>query len=278
MYSGFITRKRVVKRLGIHQRFNVAAYRMAAPFLRTATFPTIDQINHFEGLNGPDGLKIKSPGEAEPSHLYDPIKDTGEVPALIQGHYSSLVEALKKNDDVKAAFEASWLAHYITDGLTPGHHFPLDIELAKLKEGTLTDHPKLSAFRSKGVIYDEKLVETIKKNWALWGRKGLMSSHFNFELGVAATLMFSPIRGELDHAKLVHARKVGPIEFFKGEARDVAHMQIYDDFMHNRWNGQLASAVRNQLAPQTAQAIAIIWMLAYLESGMQLAADASTGS
>src|SRR6266403_1491378 len=107
MYSGFITPKKTVARVGIHQRFDMAAYKMIKPYLPEGAFPAIKQIVHFEGYNGPDGLKVKSRGKNEPSHLYDPVTDTGEVPHHIAGHYTGLVESLKKADLIRAAFEAA---------------------------------------------------------------------------------------------------------------------------------------------------------------------------
>lgn len=272
MYSGFITRKRVVHGIGIHQKFNSAAYRVVAPYLRPESFPGIKQINHFEGLNGPDGLKVKSPGINEPNHLYDPINDTGEVPSNIVNHYEQLVIALKQQDLIRAAFESSWLAHYICDGLTPGHHFPLEEEINKLRQETKQVGGN---FAAKGFLYDATLRGTIRKNWALWGKRGLLSTHFNFELGVATTLLLAPIKAKLDPAKLAEARRVGALEFFKQEAREIAGLNLYHDFTENGWNAKLAAAVRNQLSPSTAQAIAIIWMLAYLEADLQLVKEAA---
>jgi hypothetical protein len=268
MYSGFVSRKRVVKKLGIHQKFDSAAYRMVEPFLRQDSFPTEEQILHFEGLNGPDGLKIKSPGEAEPSHLYDPVNDTGEVPSHIENHYQQLVKALKSQDLIRAAFEASWLAHYVCDGLTPAHNFPLEEELHKLKQDSLNVKP--GSFSAKGFLYDHTVRGTLRKNWALWGKGGLLSTHFNFEMGVATTLLLSPIRGKLDPAKLVQARQIGALEFFKQEARAIAALNLYEIFSVTGWSSKMAAAIRGQLAPRTAQTIGVIWLLAYLEADLQL--------
>src|SRR4051812_28292720 len=104
----------------------MAAYRMISPYLDDTTFPSWPQIKHFEGINGPDGIKTKSPGHHDPGHLYDPETGAGEIPQLIKDHYRNLVTTLRLKDTVRAAFEAAWLAHYLCDGLTPAHHFPLD--------------------------------------------------------------------------------------------------------------------------------------------------------
>jgi hypothetical protein len=260
MYSGFVSKHKVVKRLGIHQRFDMAAYRMIESFLPD-TFPSVKEIIHFEGYNGPDGLKVKSPGVNEPSHLYDPVTDNGEVPTHIANHYDALVRMLSQGDSTRAAFEAAWLAHYVADGLTPAHHWPLEDKLAEavakadkaLKDGDTS-----------------KFATTVRKNWAIWGAKGHLSTHFNFEMGIAFALLVFPIRPVFDEAELVRARQLGPVEFFKAEARDIATLNLYERFYRESWNSDIAGAVKNKIAPQTARAIGIIWLLAILEAGQEL--------
>src|SRR5258708_39950832 len=126
MYSGLLITKHSGNWIGAHQKFNKIAYRLVLPEVDTKMFPSIDGILHFEGYNGPDGLKRKSAGHHEPSHFYDPLEGRGAVLAEIRNHYVLLVDALRKQDKVRSAFEASWLAHAITDGLTPAHHYPFE--------------------------------------------------------------------------------------------------------------------------------------------------------
>ena len=265
MYSGFITRKKVVARLGIHQRFDMAAYRMIEVFLPEGAFPSIKDIVHFEGYYGPDGLKVKSPGVNEPSHLYDPVTDTGAVPGHIANHYSELVKTLKEGDLTRAAFEASWMAHYIGDGLTPAHHWPLEEKIAEAatKASTALKHGDTSSFSA-----------ALKKNWAIWGAKGHLSTHFNFEMGIAFALMVFPIRPVFNDAELARASQLGMMEYFKAEAREIAKLDLYEQFYKEGWNGEIASAVKNEIAPQAARTIGVIWLLALLEAGQQLVEQA----
>ena len=257
MYSGFITHKRVIKRLGVHQRFDMAAYRMIQPYLPPDRFPKLPEILHFEGYNGPDGLKIKSPGVAEPSHLYDPESDTGEVPMHIRNHYDGLVSALLEQDRVRSAFEASWLAHYVCDGLTPAHHFPLEDRIQDLKDN------ELEAL-SRGDM--ATALARWRRRWGVWGAKGLLSTHFNFEMGIALTLLTNPMHDELNQRALAQAKRLGPVDFFKLEAREVAQLNLYDRFYEQGWTADLARTLKNVVAPRAASAIAIIWLLAVLEA------------
>lgn len=263
MYSGFVTSKRVVKRLGIHQRFDMAAHRMVRPYLRVGSFPELKNVLEFEGFNGPDGLKVKSPGHHEPSHLYNPDDDSGEIPRYLQNHYDLLVEALRKQDMIRAAFEASWLAHVVTDGLTPAHHYPLEEKVAELIEHT----KKKQTLRSKNLITGHGAVGNVKKNLELWGAKGHFSKHVGFEMGVMATLLLHPLRNQLDAAQLAEARSLGPVKFFKDRAAHIASFRLYDRYLEKGWSAELAALVRRHLAPATVQAIGVIWLLAYLEAG-----------
>jgi hypothetical protein len=269
MYSGFITPKRVVTRAGIHQRLDMAAYKMISRYLPTGGFPAIKDILHFEGYNGPDGLKAKSglkpKAKDDPglSHIYDPIHDTGEVPGYIATHYAELVRQLQAGDLIRAAFEAAWMAHFVGDGLTPAHHFPLEdkITAAAIGDKTTSDTRKITA--------------AVKKNWAIWGPKGHMSTHQNFEMGIAFALVIFPIRPEFSEHELARARELGPVEYFKSEARAVSALDLYSRFYRQGWTNDLAVTVKNRLAPQVARTIGTIWLLALLEAGQQLATSTS---
>ncbi len=263
MYSGFVTHKRVITRVGIHQRFDMAAYRLISPYISEESFPSLKDILHFEGYNGPDGLKVKSPKVAEPSHLYDPLTDQGEVPMHIENHYRMLVDRLKAGDMIRGAFEASWMAHYICDGLTPAHHFPLEEKLLEARESVSSLPLDTRDF--------ERLVAQTRKYWQIWGAKGHYTTHFNFEMGIAFALVLFPIRARFSEGSLARARSLGPLEFFKEEARAVAELELYDKFYADGWSADIAGTVKNVIAPQTAATIGYIWLLALLEAGFDLA-------
>jgi hypothetical protein len=277
MYSGFISTKRVLNRLGVHQRFDSAAHRMISPFLKPKTFPGIRAILHFEGYNGPDGIKLKSPGVNDPSHFYDPETDAGELPMHVESHYSGLVDALRKEDLIRAGFEASWLAHYVVDGLTPAHHYPLVEKIVGLREGDkavkrrqATDEPlrnDATSYLTKNFIFSDTVNKTLKANWAIWGGKGILSTHHNFEIGVATSLLFAKLSPKLNESMLSEARQMGMMEFFKREAKAVARLDLYDRFYKEGWTAELARVVRQQIAAHACQVVGIIWILAYLEAG-----------
>lgn len=277
MYSGFVSSKKVVNRLGVHQRFDMAAYRMIGSYLKPKTFPGIRPILHFEGYNGPDGIKVKSPGVDDPSHFYDPSTDVGELPVHVQNHYAGLVVALREADLVRAAFEASWLAHYVVDGLTPAHHYPLVQKIVGLREGEQELAKRLKAggelrndattFLKKNLVVGDTVRQTIQNNWAIWGGKGILSTHHNFEIGVATSLLFTKLNLKLNESLLAEGRQLGMMEFFKREARNVAGLDLYERFYKEGWTAELARIVRQQIASHACQVVGIIWLLAYLEAG-----------
>lgn len=264
MNSGFITTKRVVNQIGVHQRFDVAAYRMIEQFLPTGAFPTLKDIIHFEGYNGPDGLKIKSSGVNEPSHLYDPVTDTGDAAMHVANHYAALVDRLKNGDMIRAAFEASWMAHYICDGLTPAHHWPLEERLAEAAALSPASLKRGDTTKFAGTMV------AIKKKWAVYGVKGHLSTHFYFETGIAFALLIFPIRPVFRDEEFIRTRELGPLGYFKAEALDISELHLYERFYKEGWNSDIAAAIKNKIAPQTARAIGLIWLLALYEAGEQL--------
>jgi hypothetical protein len=270
MYAGFLTPKKASKHVGIHQRFDAAAYRMIAEYLYGTSFPSLEKILQFEGYNGPDGVKSKeglkyhTTHDHAPSHLYDPSTDTGEVPEHIQTHYTGLVESLVKGDHIRSAFEAAWLAHFVCDGLTPAHHWPLE---KKITEAIDRAEDEVET----GDV--SKLTAIIRKNWTIWGPKGHLSTHVvNFEIGIAIALLFFPIKAKFSEDELSRARQLGPVDYFKAEARKIASLDLYNRFYQSGWTNDIATTVKRTLAPEITRAIGTIWLLAMLEASQQMVA------
>ncbi len=193
----------------------------------------------------------------EPSHLYDPANDSGEVPVHITNHYASLVQCLRSGDAVRAAFEASWLAHYVCDGMTPAHHWPLEEKIAEAAA-------KASADVRSGDA--SKFAAGLKKNWAIWGIKGHLSTHHYYETGVAFALMLFSVKPVWSEVELERAQSLGPVNYFKSQAREIASLNLYERFYIAGWTADIASGVKNHVAPQTARTIGIIWLLAFQEA------------
>lgn len=267
MYSGTTFTNLSGNLLGVHQKINRSALKALREISSVKNFPSIRQINHFEGKNGPDGIKSKSAGQDEPWHFYDPYDpdDTGLID-IIEEHYANLVDQLKLKNMEKAAFEAAWLAHALVDGLTPAHHYPYEDELARIRGSGLETR---NTIKDKLVVSGGTRREALKKNWLVWGAKGLITTHGLFELGVATILAPIRIKGTVPtEGELADARKLGLSELFAQTARRVAGEFAYDEFYRRGWTPSLAAWVRNELAPMTTRVVALAWYMALKEAGM----------
>ena len=267
MYSGTTFRTKSGRLMGVHQRIDKVARRHLATHVpREVTFPTYRQIVHFEGKNGPDGIKRKSPAQDEPWHYINPDdpSDTALL-VMIEDHIENLAQALRHENHARAAFEAAWMAHAITDGLTPAHHYPLEEKLEQLRgEGIET---RTSA-KDKLVLPGETRRHMIKNNWEFWGAKGVMTTHLSFELGVAMTLSGAALDTihRFDTADIAELRSDGFRRVFLRILHDVHAMGMYDEFHQKGWTRHLARETKQELVPLIVKAVCAGWYAAILQA------------
>ena len=221
------------KIVGTHQQLDQAARKLLNRYIpRGKYFPSSKEIIHFEGTRGPDGLKRKSPGVDEPSHMLTPevtpSSDSRTVPEMIVDHRWNLVRALKAGDRVRAAFEAAWMAHMITDGLTPAHHFPL----SSVKDELMTDKELVKVFGApiKGMMHGRNMLETLRNNWLYWGAGGHMSKHIAYEYGVAMLVAALPQRALTPRMGRSEFVKVDALQAFQDSLERVQKFNMYDRF------------------------------------------------
>ncbi|HSX06922.1 MAG TPA: hypothetical protein VLG92_04320 [Candidatus Saccharimonadia bacterium] len=268
MYSGTLLRpsRQFDTWFGAHQKIDRVARRHLARLLpRSRSFPTQKNIIRFEGIDGPDGIKLKTPAQGELWHFIDPDnKADRQLLKVLEYNYQELVAALKGGNQTRAAFEAAWLAHGIVDGLTPAHHYPYEDELIRLRgegiETRVTPKDKL-------LIPGSTLPERVSKNWQVWGDKGLITTHFAFEWGVAA--MIAPLRfkGAVPtESELENAMANGLSETFLSYAKAIAALKMYDQFYKSGWTPKLAKQMRRELLPSIINMVTIAWYLAAREA------------
>lgn len=265
MWSGWLLTNKSGALLGVHQKVNRIAKRYVDNNRSDLFFPNIKEILNFEGNNGPDGIKLKSPACDEPWHYYDPYdpKDT-KILNLISDHYNALVDSIKNENSTKVAFEAAWLSHAIVDGLTPAHHFPYEQELEKLRGESKETRTTL---KKKILINGETKIEMFIKNWQMWGAKGLFLTHGLFEIGIAFIML--PIgynRLKPSSYDLKEARQLGSVEYFKRKARYIADLNMYQSFYKKGWTTQLARQAKSELIPEITKTVTVIWVLALDEA------------
>lgn len=260
MYSGTTLRNKSGRVMGVHQRIDRLAKRELSKLVaRRHNFPTIRDILHFEGLNGPDGIKRKSPGQDEPWHYLDPSNpNDSKLRTMIYDHMHNLTEAMTKGNHERAAFEAAWLAHAITDGLTPAHHYPLEEKLEELRDNQGLE--TRNTMRKKLVLPGKTRRHQLMNNWEFWGAKGVMTTHFLFEWGIATTLA----AGRLPNAAptsndLVRLRKEGFMVLFDEALHRVVALGLYDEFARVGWTRRLARETKAHLVPEIVRIVTLAW-------------------
>jgi len=265
VYSGTTFHSKSGLIVGVHQRIDRIARRTLKKQLPNEYFPSIREILHFEGNNGPDGIKRKSPARDEPWHFIDP-SDPNDRQLLdqIEDHIYNLAAALRATNNERAAFEAAWLAHAITDGLTPAHHYPFEEEVEKLRgEGRETR----DTLKKKLVISGDTRREQLVKNWKYWGAKGVMVSHVGFEHGVAAVISPQKIAPTEVHARqLTLLEKHGYEKLFLSALSKVDSLHMYDEFLAKGWTRRLGRRTRDVLIPTIAEMVTLAWMEAIKRS------------
>lgn len=266
------------KLVGTHQQLDQAARRILARHLpRGRYFPSDKEIIHFEGSRGPDGLKRKSPGQDEPSHLLvlgaDGQPTDLALVQLILDHRWNLVQALRKHNDLRAAFEAAWLAHYIADGLTPAHHYPL----SDAKEELMTNKEFIKIFGEpiKGIMHGRSGLETARNNWLYWGAGGVMTKHVGFEYGIAVIAAAVPQKRLMPKIPKSEFKRVDAEAVFFQALERVAGRQLFQRFRAEGWTTPLALEIKHTLLPEIVRTIALIWYSA-VEEAYHLTRSASS--
>lgn len=250
--------------IGTHQLLDQAARKVLAKHLpRGKYFPSAKEICYFEGMRGPDGLKRKSPDDDDPSHMFDEDKGKQLVQQILDHHYN-LVQALKDKNDVRAAFEAAWMGHKITDGLTPAHHFPL----SEAKEELMSNKEFVKIFGEpvKGIMHGNNIAETARNNWLYWGAGGYMSKHVAYEYGVAMITAALPRKSLIPKMGAAEFQYVDPKKTFYDSLSRVQVPEMYERFRKDGWTTELAFDTKNVLLPEIVRALALIWYSAAEEA------------
>ena len=253
--------------MGVHQRIDRLARRnLSKRITNKHYFPTAQNILHFEGLNGPDGIKRKSPSVDEPWHHIDPDnpEDRGIID-LINDHIYNLGRALADENDARASYEAAWLAHAVTDGLTPAHHDKLG---DKIEELWGKAHHERDSVRDKTIIKGKNHVDTLRKNWKYWGSGGVFTAHVMFEWGVATTIAsvrFDDTVGANGN-DVIRLASDGYEALFYESLRKIHALDMYRRFIKQGWTHELALETKNILIPEIVKAVTLAWYQAVQEA------------
>lgn len=264
MYSGTTIRRGSGKIVGVHQKIDRSARRHIKKYLPDSIdFPSAKEIVHFEGINGPDGIKRKSPAVDEPWHFINPNDPTDTaLIKVINDHIYNLSVALRNHNNVRSSFEAAWLAHAVVDGLTPAHHYLLS---KKIEELWGKAHNERLTFREKNVIHGESLRDSLQKNWKYWGLNGVFTSHGMFEIGAAsaiATENFKDIK--FDRRYITKLEKHGFESIYLESIQKINKLNMFEQLTKSDWSGVLAKQTRTILVPEMIRQVILAWYQAII--------------
>ena len=253
--------------MGVHQRIDRVAHRhIQAKLPTTLVFPTVQEVLHFEGLNGPDGIKRKSPAKDEPWHYIDPKNsDDRAVVDMIRDHITNMAEALRTGNDARAAFEAAWMAHAIVDSLTPAHHYPLEAKLEELRGGQGLE-TRITA-KDKILLPGKNRRHQLHNNWQYWGAKGVMTTHLGFELGVSTTIAGVSFESSVPSAEQFDRVEQDGFEPIYWETlQTVDRLRMYEEYTRLGWTRRLATETKKVLMPEIIRAVTLAWYQAVINA------------
>jgi len=262
MYSGTTFRHHSGNLVGVHQRIDrVAKRHLIHQIGHKPFFPSIKTILHFEGKNGPDGIKSKSPSQDEPWHYIKPSADaTDPLITIITDHLHNLSVALQKKDEIRAGFEAAWLSHAIVDGLTPAHHYPL---ADKIEELWGMPHTERKTTKQKLLITSESKRDMVAKNWQYWGTKGVFSLHLSFELGIASSIALNQFKDiGITKKDLKKIEEKGYVPYFFESLKEINDLNTYEEFAKTGWSVNMGNVMRKQLIPLIMKNVCLSWYAA----------------
>ena len=245
-----------------HQKLDKVARRHLDALLPFgATFPPAKKILRFEAGHGPDGAKLKRQQGDQPWHFVDPHDDDDtQIHEHIEHHFKGLKKALLDQDEVRAAFEAAWLAHALVDGLTPAHHYPYEQELENLRG---EDRDTRRGIVGRAYVKSDSLVESVQRSLRLVGPRGLLTTHAMFEAGAYAII--APLKFAKSAPTPKEAEKVikeGVTAVFQDFAKEIAGLRIYERFIARGWSQSVCRDVRRELAPRMVKMVTLAWYAA----------------
>ncbi len=265
MYSGTTFRKSSGKYVGVHQKIDRLARRNLTLLDKSLYFPRSKDIIHFEGYNGPDAIKRKSPAKNEPWHFMSPYDlDDTQLLTLIENHYNNLVKALKAKNRERSSFEAAWLSHAIVDGLTPAHQYPYEEKLEELRNGQTKE--TRDTFKNRLIMSGDKKRHVLHNNWKMWGPKGLFITHAAFEIGVAGIMVPLSFPKSVPNKKDIEQFSEGIDKWYRKIAQDIASHGLYDEFYEYGWTMSLSAKIRKYLAPLLIKTVSVAWYNASLDA------------
>lgn len=265
MYSRATPFQKADKIAGTHQKIDRAARLTLRkvlsknPTFSKVHFPKIDEILVFEGNGGPDGIKTKSPGKDEPWHFVEPHGDLTPIKTYVENHLFNLSKALSEENYVRASFEAGWMAHAITDALTPAHQYPMTDKIIEISGKKPEERDKII---KKMFLSGKNWRERLLNNWEYIGPKGVMSSHMLYEMGVATmitSIAAKKITNDPTEEEISRVLNGDFMKVFEEKIKWVADQKYYETYLEKGWTTSLARNTKSILLPEISKIVALGW-------------------
>ena len=265
MYSRATPFQKADKIAGTHQKIDRAARLTLRkilsknPTFSKVHFPKIDEILVFEGNGGPDGIKTKSPGKDEPWHFVEPYGDLAPIKTYVENHLFNLSKALSEENYVRASFEAGWMAHAITDALTPAHQYPMTDKIIEISGKKPEERDKII---KKMFLSGKNWRERLLNNWEYIGPKGVMSSHMLYEMGVATmitSIAAKKITNDPTKEEISRVLNGDFMKVFEEKIKWVADQKYYETYLEKGWTTSLARNTKSILLPEISKIVALGW-------------------
>lgn len=265
MYSRATPFQKADKIAGTHQKIDRAARLTLRkilsknPTFSKVHFPKIDEILVFEGNGGPDGIKTKSPGKDEPWHFVEPYGDLTPIKTYVENHLFNLSKALSEENYMRASFEAGWMAHAITDALTPAHQYPMTDKIIEISGKKPEERDKII---KKMFLSGKNWRERLLNNWEYIGPKGVMSSHMLYEMGVATmitSIAAKKITNDPTEEEISRILNGNFMEVFEEKIKWVADQKYYETYLEKGWTTSLARNTKSILLPEISKIVALGW-------------------
>ncbi len=248
--------------IGTHQKLIRISRRLFAKHApRGVDFPTAKELVYFEGMRGPDGLKRKCPDSPDqPEHFLIPNADNGRIWKQIEDCEANLKRALTEGNRERAAFEAAWMSHFIIDGLTPAHHYPLD----DIKNEFMSESEYVEIFGKPLArkIEGETIRETVGKNIVYYGPGGHITKHFAFEYHIAK-IVNSKKKETLTPRLKYSSRDIKSLDFkaeFYTSVNKIAALKMYERYKVEGWTKELERETIEILLPEIVKNVTIGWL------------------
>lgn len=232
--------------LGSHCSVNRLAYGALNRLNPKFFLPRIHTINHFEGLNGVDGLWLHN--RLLPSRsTYNPITGEGNGLKELDYQFTALCRAIQLRRRRRIARRMAFVSHITTDICTPPHQ-----------------HGKVVPLRQQRWYW----WWDIRDDWQeRYGERYFVDHHTMFEMRALASVFREKIAEiKIDPAwqgQPLDQVKMQLLDYVKETVREIRSYNLYPDYAREGWTPAIHRQFVDVVFPRIATTVATVWYLAF---------------